>query len=177
MGIIVITDAFTKFPYAKPIRSKTAEEIAERLKEYICLFGCMKILLTDFGKSFNNKVLDAMMTNKGVEHKSTTSFNPRCNGLTERLNRSLITALRKHAESNHLTWPAWLDWVLLAYRTRVHSSTGYCPFSLTFGEKANTFKDWRSEPDKNSELELVARTSEIQNLFEKTTLSALAPGT
>ena len=63
----------------------------------------MKILLTDFGREFNNKVLDAMMTNVGVEHKSTTSFNPRCNGLTERLNRSLITALRKHAESNQLT--------------------------------------------------------------------------
>jgi hypothetical protein len=103
VGIIVLTDAFTKFPYAKPIRSKSAIEIADRLKEYICLFGCMKVLLTDFGREFNNKLLDDMMTNIGVEHKSTTSFNPRCNGLTERLNLSLITALRKHAEANQLT--------------------------------------------------------------------------
>ena len=97
MGIIVLTDAFTKFPYAKPIRSKSAIEIAERLKEYICLFGCMKVLLTDFGKEFNNKILDSMLSNIGVEHKSTTSFNPRCNGLTERLNLSLINALRRES--------------------------------------------------------------------------------
>jgi len=133
----------------------------------------MKILLTDFGKEFNNELLDTMLSNIGVEHKSTTSFNPRSNGLTERLNLSLITALRKHAETNHQSWHKWLDWVLFAYRTRVHSSTGFCPFSLTFGKKANTFKDWRNEPDKNSELDLIARSSEIKLLFEKTRPKAI----
>ena len=128
VGIIVFTDAFTKFPYAKPIRTKSAIEIAQRLKEYICLFGCMKVLLTDFGREFNNELISTMLSNIGVEHKSTTSFNPRCNGLTERLNLTLVTALRKHAESNQNDWPAWLDWVLFAYRTRVHSSTNFCPY-------------------------------------------------
>jgi hypothetical protein len=41
------------------------------------------------------------------------------------------------------------------------------PFSLTFGKKANTFRDWRNEPDKNSELELIARSQEIKNLFDR----------
>ncbi len=67
----------------------------------------------------SNELLDTMLSNIGVEHKSTTSFNPRSNGLTERLNLSLITALRKHAETNHQSWQKWLDWVLFAYRTRV----------------------------------------------------------
>ena len=106
----------------------------------------MKVLLTDFGREFNNELVNTMLSNIGVEHKSTTSFNPRCNGLTESSNLTLITVLRKHAESNQNDWPAWLDWVLFSFRTRVYSSTGFCPF----GKKTNTFKDWRSEPDKNS---------------------------
>ena len=60
-GIIVMTDAFTKFPWAKPIKSKNAIEIAERIKEYICLFGPMKVLLSDFGLEFNNELVDTML--------------------------------------------------------------------------------------------------------------------
>jgi hypothetical protein len=56
--IIVMTDAFTKFPWAKSIKSKKAIEIADRIKEYICLFGPMIILLSDFGLEFNNELVD-----------------------------------------------------------------------------------------------------------------------
>ena len=83
------------------------KEIAERIKEYICLFGPMKILLSDFGLEFNNELVDTMLKNIGAEHRATTSFNPRSNGLTEKLNSTLINALRKHTESNHQSWPAY----------------------------------------------------------------------
>jgi hypothetical protein len=100
----------------------------------------MKVLLSDSGLEFNNELVDTMLKNIGVEHRATSSLNPRSNGLTEKFNSTLVNALRKHTESNHQSWPAWLDWVLFSYRTRVHSSTGFCPFSLTFSKKANTFK-------------------------------------
>jgi hypothetical protein len=38
-GILVITDGFTKYPFVFPIKSKTAEEIAEKLGEYVSIFG------------------------------------------------------------------------------------------------------------------------------------------
>jgi hypothetical protein len=39
IGVMFITEALSKFPWAKPIRSKSAKEIANILKEYICIFG------------------------------------------------------------------------------------------------------------------------------------------
>ena len=114
IGVMVITDAFTKYPWAKPIKSKTAIEIASVLREYICVFGPPKTILSDRGREFNNEIVNTMLKNIGVEHRVTSAYNPRSNGLTERMNQSLITALRKHVESDHLTWPAWLDWVLFA---------------------------------------------------------------
>ena len=98
----------------------------------------------------------------------TSSYNPRANGLTERANQSLISALRKHVETDHLSWPHWLDWVLFAYHTRVHSSTNFSPFELLFGRKANSFSDWKSKPDTSKILELEIRSNEIKNLFENT---------
>ena len=171
-GVMVITDAFTKFPWAKPIKSKSAVEIASILKEYICIFGPPKTILSDRGREFNNEIVDTMLKNIGIEHRVTSAYNPRTNGLTERMNQSLISALRKHVESDQLSWPKWLDWVLFAYRTRVHSATGFTPFELTFGRKANTFNDWKSGTDSTRELELEVRSAEIKTLFEGTGVTA-----
>ena len=168
IGIMVITESLSKYPWAKPIRSKTAKEIAEVLKEYICIFGAPKTIVSDNGTEFNNELVDTMLKNIGVEHRVTSSYNPRANGLTERTNQSIITALRKHVETDQLSWPKWLDWVLFAYRTRVHSSTNFTPFEVLFGRKANSFSDWRSLPDVSKTLELEVRSNEIKNLFEST---------
>ena len=167
IGIMVITESLSKYPWAKPIKSKSAVEIAEVLKEYICVFGAPKTIVSDRGTEFNNEVVDSMLKNIGIEHRVTSAYNPRANGLTERTNQTIINALRKHVETDHLSWHKWLDWVLFAYRTRVHSSTGFSPFQLLFGRMANSFEDWRTNPDTSKVLELEIRSLEIKNLFEK----------
>ena len=144
IGIMVITESLSKYPWAKPIKSKSALEIASILKEYICIFGPPKSIISDMGTEFNNIIVDDMLKNLGIEHRVTSAYNPRCNGQTERTNSTLIQALRKHVESDQLAWPKYLDWILFAYRTRVHTSTGFTPYELIFGRKANKFENWKS---------------------------------
>ena len=45
-------------------------------------------------------------------------------------------------EKDTLSWDKWLPYILLAYRSRIHSSTKYTPFELMFGRKMNFFDDW-----------------------------------
>ena len=144
-GILVITEYLTKYPYAVPIKSKCAEEIAKHFLDYICIFGPPKCVLTDQGLEFNNKIMESLLTTYGVEHRVTSAYNPRTNGHTERFNQTLIRSLRKHAEENPLDWFQWLPYVLFSYRTRIHSTTGYTPFELLFGRTVNEFKDYRNE--------------------------------
>ncbi len=59
-GILVITDALSKYPFAVPIRTKTAQEIAEKLFTYISLFGPPKIILSDQGTEFLNKTFKVL---------------------------------------------------------------------------------------------------------------------
>ena len=59
----------------------------------------------------------------------------------------------------------------MAYRTKIHSTTGFTPYELVFGRPMQTFKDWSSkEPivDIEEAQQLLQRASEIKQLVERT---------
>jgi hypothetical protein len=164
IGVIVITEYLTNFPYVKPIKSKRAEEIAAILWEYISIFGPPKSILSDQGNEFNNQRMGMITKNIGVEHRVTSAYNPRTNEQTQRFNQTIVTALRKHAELNNKLWVAWIPYVLLAYRTRVHSSTKFTPFELMFGRAMNIFENWSNKLLQNEEAAIVHRGNQIREL-------------
>ncbi len=98
---------------------------------------------------------------------TTAAYNPRTNGLTERFNQTLCESLRKHAEANPLDWVKWFPYVLMCYRRRVHSITGYSPFQLMFGCQMKHFGDWRVQEAEDEVLALRARAEEIKKLQSK----------
>ena len=136
-GLLVITEYLTKYPYVVPIKSKTAIEIATHLLNFISLFGPPKEIFSDHGREFLNSVVDQFLHQIGVEHTVTSSYHPRTNGLTERFNQTIIRSLKKHTEDDPMNWDKWIPFVLLAYRSRVHSSNNFTPYELMFGFKMN----------------------------------------
>lgn len=165
-GIMVITEYLSKYPLAKPIKSKNAEEIALILFEYICLFGPHKIVLSDQGTEFNNKLIDALLNLSGSERRVTSAYNPRTNGQTERFNQTLIESLRKHCEFNTSKWHLWIPFILFSYRTRINTTTGYTPNEILFGRKVYNFEDFNENTKINFSGSLEERTKEIKNLIE-----------
>ena len=69
----------------------------------------------------------------GIKTLHTTSYHPQCDGMVERLNRTLKTILRKHAAQFGVQWDTYLGGVLWAYRNTIHESTGEKPSFLLFG--------------------------------------------
>ncbi len=121
VGLCVITEALSKYPYAVPIKSKSAMEIARQFFKYITIFEPRKEIITDQGKEFCNSIMDELIKLVGVKHRVTSSYHPRTNGLTEKFNQTLINALKKHTEENKQDWIDWIPYILLAYRSRIHS--------------------------------------------------------
>ena len=76
IGILVITEYLTKYPYVVPIKSKSATEIARHLFNYICLFGPPKELLSDQGKEFLNQIVEAILKLSGTENLVTSAYSP-----------------------------------------------------------------------------------------------------
>jgi RNase H-like domain found in reverse transcriptase/Reverse transcriptase (RNA-dependent DNA polymerase)/Ty3 transposon capsid-like protein/Integrase zinc binding domain/Chromo (CHRromatin Organisation MOdifier) domain/gag-polyprotein putative aspartyl protease len=167
IGVLVIVEYLTKFPYVVPVKSKSAKEIASHLFLFISLFGPPKEILSDQGREFVNSIVDELSKINGIERRVTSSYNPRTNGLTERFNQTLITSLRKHAEKEPEKWNHWIPYVLLAYRSRTQSSTGYSPFELLFGREMNSFESWSANSMKGTEEEsLFERSIELRRLYE-----------
>ena len=154
VGVMVITEYLTKYPYAVPIKSKSAVEIGSELFKFIALFGLPKEILSDQGKEFLNSVVD-----------QTSIYHPRTNGLTERFNQTMVSALRKHAETQELDWDKWLPFILLAYRSRVQKSTKYTPYELMFGRKINSLSNW-SDNGVDYSSDIIKRAAEIRKLHE-----------
>ena len=168
IGVLVITDYLTKFPYVIPIKSKSMIEICEGFFGFICLFGPPKELLSDQGKEFLNKMIENLVKVVGIDHRITSAYHPRTNGLTERFNQRFIRALMKLAEENPICWNKWIPFVLLAYRTRVQKSTKFTPFETMFGRKMNSFIRWDSVPTNNESSEIIKRAFAIKKQFEVT---------
>jgi hypothetical protein len=62
-GFLLITEYLTKFPHGFPIKTKTAQEIAERLFEYIALFCPSDLMLSDMGEMFVAQVVHQLCEN------------------------------------------------------------------------------------------------------------------
>ena len=70
-----------------------------------------------------------------VDKFQTTVYKPSTNGLVERWHRTLNAMLAKVVSSNQKDWDVHLPYVLCAYRSSRHESTGFSPNYLVLGRE------------------------------------------
>jgi hypothetical protein len=86
--------------------------------------------------------MDFFITGLGIEHITTSAYNPSTNGITERSNQTIIEMLIIMCETNPFDWDLFLPFVCIAFNTKIHTSTKYSPFELTFAHACNQFADY-----------------------------------
>eukprot|EP01129_Flabellula_baltica_P005313 TRINITY_DN1914_c0_g1_i2.p1 TRINITY_DN1914_c0_g1~~TRINITY_DN1914_c0_g1_i2.p1 ORF type:complete len:1713 (-),score=246.34 TRINITY_DN1914_c0_g1_i2:39-5177(-) len=86
---------------------------------------------------FASDVVNAIFVLLDVTHVRTTAYRPQADGQVERFNRTLKSMLKKYAlEGND--WDGYIDYVVCAYNTGLHSATQETPYFLMFGSEYNT---------------------------------------
>ena len=134
--ILVIVDHFTKFAQAYPTKNKSTTTAARHLyQDFLLRFGIPAKLLSDQGKEFDSKVIHELCKLTGVKKIRTTPYHPQGNGITERMNRTILHMLRTLPETAKSKWPSLLNKLVHAYNCTQHSVTGYTPFRLMFGRE------------------------------------------
>ena len=76
-----------------------------------------------------------MCTLFNIEKTRTTPYHPESDGMVERMNQSLQDMLAKYVSDHQHDWDVRLCFVMMAYRSSVHSSTQYIPHYLLFGHE------------------------------------------
>ena len=132
--VLVFQDLFTKWPMVYAMPDQKAERIVRILVDEIIPFcGVPEALLSDRGTNLLSYLMRDVCALLGVKKLNTTAYHPQCDGLVERYNRTLKTALRKHAARYGVQWDRLLSGVVWAYRNTPHESTHEKPSYLLFG--------------------------------------------
>ena len=134
--ILLIGDHFSKWYEAIPLPDQTASTTATALLEnWICRFGCPHGIHSDQGRNFESRLFKSLNQALQVDKTRTTAFRPQSNAVVERMNRTLQSMLAKCVNDEQSTWSQHLPYVMMAYRTSVHESTGYTPHFLVYGQE------------------------------------------
>ena len=134
--LLIAVDSLTNWPIARAVPVASEEAVADFLYEEIVMkFGCPAEIITDRGSNFTSGLVKAYTTRIGTNHKLTSAFHPRTNSKVERFNGVIKQMLRKYCNGAINRWDDFLNAALWASRIRVHSTTGFSPFYLTYGRE------------------------------------------
>ena len=134
--ILVVSDYFTKWVEAYPLKDMEAKTVAETLVEgFICRMGVPMIIHSDQGRNFESKLFQQMCALFGIKKTRTTAFRPCSNGLVERYNRTLNEMLCTTTRESPLTWDKRIHLLTMAYRGTPHESTGFSPNFMVYGKE------------------------------------------
>ena len=132
--ILVITDFFTKWVEAFPLKDTTANTLANvMLNEVVCRYGVLTYIHSDQGANLCSAVIKSLCQLLGITTMRTSAYHPEGNGQVERFNRTIEAILAKTVESDQHDWDSQLPKALFAYRIAIHESTSFTPYHLNFG--------------------------------------------
>ena len=149
--ILVVTDYFTKWAEAYPLRSQDAQTVARVLVEqFICRYGVPENIHSDQGSNFESEVFRSMCQLLGIHKTRTTPYHPQSDGLAERLNRTIQTMLTFYVSQDQSDWDEHLPYIMMAYRASEQETTGITPNRMMFGRELSLpLNLFVSNPEEN----------------------------
>ena len=128
-------DHLTKFTILRPLKNKTAEEVAYQLMDIFCMFGVLFILQSDNGREFANKTIrnlaDMWPGMKLVHGKPRHSESQ---GSVERSNQDVQNILVAWmSDSNTEAWSEGLRFIQNKKNRALHSGIKTSPYETMFG--------------------------------------------
>ncbi len=128
-----MVDMFSRYVILAPIKEKTARAVAHAVvTKLICERTAPRVLLSDNGAEFRNKVLAEICTQFGITQTFTVAYHPSSNGLVERTNHKILETLRPIVGKFIGTWEDWLPQVAATINASVCESTGQTPHFIVY---------------------------------------------
>ena len=138
--ILSITDCFSNYLVAVPVKSQTSKEnIKAIFRNWVLTFGMPKELIVDNHPGFTSDFFSEVF--KAFDCKKThgTSYKSRSTGRAEnsnkRLNQALRSILPKGKENQ---WDVYLSYATFALNCLSNRKTGFSANRMVFGTELNT---------------------------------------
>lgn len=111
--------------------------MAEFIRENVFYkFGYPRELVIDQGIQFTSNMIEDMLNQHKIKHRTSTPYHPQANGQVEVTNRALEGILTKVVSSRRKCWadrPVEATW---AYNTTWKTTTRFTPHELVYEKRA-----------------------------------------
>jgi hypothetical protein len=135
--ILVVTDYFTKWVEAVPVKSVTSRDVISFIKEHVIhRFGIPQTITTDGGSVFISDEFKTFAADMGIKLIRSSSYYTQANGQAEVSNQSLIKLIKRKIGKYPRCWHEVLSEALWAYRVSCHGATRTSPYHLVYGQEA-----------------------------------------
>ena len=170
--LLTCVDRFTRRCEAVPMADQTAESTAHGfMSTWVARFGVPTTVTTDRGSQFCSATWNALSQQLGFELCHTTAYNPKANGMVERLHRQLKAALRATPQAT--AWADHLPLVLLGVRSALkddlHCSSAELTLGMTLRLPGEFFDAPTSPPVPADPMGFAARLSARMSALRYTT--------
>lgn len=168
--IVVIGDYFTKWTESHAIPNIEARTVATVLiEQVVSRFGVPRTIHSDQGAQFEGKLFSEMCSLLQIEKTRTSPYHARSDGMVERFNKTLVSMLSAFVNEHHTDWDKQLQFVMMAYRSSEHETTGFTPNRCMLGREAATPLDLIYEmPSSIKSIPLNQWVWELQESLETT---------
>jgi ribonuclease HI len=145
---------FTKWIEARAvsrITSKTAQKFF--LQNIVRQFGVSSELTVDNGKQFDSQDFRDFCFSIGTKPVFASVYHPQSNGVVERANDKIFTAIKKRLlDDKKGKWADQVPEVVWALNTIECRATGFTPFHLLYGSEAMTPQEIKHGSPRTSTL-------------------------
>jgi transposase InsO family protein len=115
--VLLVTDYFTKWVEAIPLKKVTSENMVEFFKEHIIYrFGIPQTFTTDQGAQFVYLEFREFAESMGIKLFNSSPYYAQANGQAEASNKIMIKLIQKKIDQKPRRWHSVLSEALWAYR-------------------------------------------------------------
>lgn len=149
------------FAVAEPIQTQEAETVAREFVSNIILkFGTPEVVLTDQGSNLLSELFETTCKLLRIKKIHTTEIYPDSNGELERGHRILVEYLRHYNAEDQRDWDDRIPYATYVYNLTTQRATGYTPFELLFGYRAQVPSSLQEQPTPKYNYDYVSELKE-----------------
>ncbi|GMF64204.1 unnamed protein product [Phytophthora fragariaefolia] len=133
--LLLFQDAFSGYVMCKPMRSTTAQDVAEVYEECVFRrFGASSMVRHDQDPRFMSEVFTRFRELLGSKQRATLAYRPQANGQQERSVQTVVRSIRAYiAEADQSDWDDHAERLMFALNTSFDATRLDTPFYLVHG--------------------------------------------
>ena len=133
--ILCVVDQTTRWPEVVCLKSITAVNTCNALLKVFCRIGFPRVIVSDNGSNFVSSLTKEFYRQLGVELRTSSPYHPEANAVVERFNQTLKRLMHHIVNSDKpREWETKIEYLLWAYRSSPHSTTGLSPYQMVYGK-------------------------------------------